>query len=148
MKKQISLVCMMLFLANTSILAWEADDVLGTWLSEEKDAKIEIFKTGKKYYGKLVWLDEPFEVDGTPKIDDENPDPDLRNRRLMGLQILNDFTFDKDDDEWENGTIYDPDSGNTYKAYIWFEDHKNTLNLRGYIGFSIIGRTSAWTRVK
>jgi uncharacterized protein (DUF2147 family) len=128
-------------------LSQNADDILGYWLSENKDAQIEIVKNGDKYFGKIIWLEEPYEEDGSEKRDDENPDEKLRDRKIMGLPLLNDFVFDKDDSEWDDGTIYDPESGSTYNAYMWFKDgDKDKLNLRGYIGLSIIGRTSVWTR--
>jgi len=127
----------------------EADRIIGVWLSENGKAKIKIYKQGNKYYGKIIWLKEPYDENGKPKVDKNNPDPEKRNRPIQGLVILKDFVYDSEDKEWEDGTIYDPESGNTYDAYMWFEDNNyNTLYLRGYIGFSLIGRTSKWTRVE
>ena len=59
----------------------------------------------------------------------------------MGLNILTDFVFD--DDEYKNGKVYDPKSGNTYKAYLKLVEPKK-LKLRGYVGISLFGRTSYW----
>lgn len=140
-----------LFLITTLIgqTSSEADRIIGIWLSEEGRAKIQIYKQGNKYYGKIIWLKEPYDENGKPKVDKNNPDPEKRNRPLIGLVILKGFVYDSEDKEWEDGTIYDPESGNTYDAYMWFEDNDyNTLYLRGYIGFSLIGRTSKWTRVE
>jgi uncharacterized protein (DUF2147 family) len=62
--------------------------------------------------------------------------------------LLKDFEFDGKD-EWEDGKIYDPKNGKTYSCYIEFKDEtKNLLKVRGYIGFSMIGRTTYWTRVE
>jgi len=127
-----------------------ADDILGVWLNEDKDAHVDIYKEGDKFYGKIVWLDEPIDEEtGKPKLDDENEDESLRSRPIMGLLLLRDFEFDGDD-EWEDGRIYDPKNGKDYKCYMEFpdEDDKNTLKVRGYIGFSMIGRTTYWTRVE
>ena len=136
--------------SSMMLKAQKTDAIVGVWLNEEGDAQIRVYKkTNDKYYGKIVWLEEPNNTDGSPKVDDENPDEKLRSRPTMGLEILKSFKFDEDDKKWENGTIYDPKSGNTYKAYMWFEDGDMTkLQLRGYIGFSLIGRTSEWTREK
>ncbi len=136
----------------TQVAAQEvkADDVLGVWLNEDKDAHIQIYKEGDKYFGKIIWLKEPIDPDtGKPKVDDKNDDPKLQNRPIMGLLLLKDFVFDGDD-EWEDGEIYDPKSGNTYSCYMEFEDedNKDLLKIRGYIGFSLLGRTTYWTRVK
>ena len=126
-----------------------ADKIIGYWLSKDGDGQIQIYKKNGKYFGKLVWMDEPNNPDGTPKLDIENPNEKLRSRKKLGMVILKNFKYDADDEEWEGGTIYDPESGRTYKSYMWFEDgNTSKLNLRGYIGFSLLGRTSEWTREK
>ena len=127
-----------------AVKAADGDVLLGEWLNQEKDAKIEIYKCGNKFCGKIVWLEEPNEEDGTPKIDDENPDESLQNRPIMGLILLKDFEY-KGDEMWEDGTIYDPKSGKTYSCYLSLES-PTKLKVRGYIGFSLIGKTNYWTR--
>ena len=146
MKKIFFFLAAVFFL--TFQVAAQADRILGFWLTEEEDAQIEIIKKSNgKYYGSVVWLDEPFEDNGTPKIDDENPDPKLQNRPILGLQILKDFIYDRKDEEWEDGTIYDPDSGNTYDCFMWFEDDPNILYIKGYLlGMRFIGRRSEWVK--
>lgn len=133
---------MLLFIAPNAF-SQQADDLLGVWFNQEKSAKIQIFKVGEKYDGKIIWLKEPMR-DGEPKLDRENEDEDLRSRPIIGLEILKDFEFD--DDEWEDGTIYDPKNGETYSCYITKEGDK--LNVRGYLGIALIGRTSIWTKAE
>ena len=123
------------------------DDILGVWLNQDKDAHIEITKKGNQYFGKIIWLKFPNEEDGTPKVDDENPEEKLRSQPIKGLVIVKELEWDEDDNEWDDGTIYDPKSGNTYSCYTTIKE-KDVLNLRGYVGFSLIGRTNVWTRVK
>ena len=138
-----------LLLAAIPALAQEpnADLILGKWLNEDKDAHVQVYNEGGKYFGKIVWLKEPNEeLTGKPKLDDENDDVSLQSRPVMGLVILKDFIFDGDD-EWEDGTIYDPKNGKTYSCYMEF-DEEGVLKIRGYIGFSWIGRSSYWTRVE
>ena len=144
MKKIIMLFTSVLFLAFQ--VAAQADQIVGFWLTEEKDAQVQIVKSDNgKYSGTIVWLDEPLEDDGTIKVDDENSDPALQKRTIMGLQLLNGFVYNSKDKEWEDGTIYDPDSGNTYDSYMWFEEDPNILHLKGYIlGMKFIGRSSEW----
>jgi len=128
----------------------KADDVVGIWLTQYKDSKVEIYKDGNKYFGKIVWLETPIDsITGKPKVDDKNEDPNLRNRPIMGMKLLENFVFDGDE-EWEDGTIYDPKKGKTYSCYMEFPDknNKDRLKIRGYIGFSLLGRTVYWTRVK
>lgn len=125
----------------------QGDKIIGTWLSEEEDGHVEIYKHGGKYHGKISWIKDPLdEVTRKPKTDKQNPDASRRNRPLMGLVILKDFAYDHRDKEWEDGTIYDPNSGNTYDCYMELISG-NKLKIRGYIGVSLIGRTSYWTRV-
>ncbi len=141
-----SLYISVLFLLFTKVLyAQKADDVVGQWYSEKNESLIEIYKTGNKFYGKIIWLKEPLR-DGKPKVDDKNPDEKLRNRPLIGLVILKDFVFDGKD-EWSDGQIYDPKSGKTYSCFMELEN-KDKLKIRGYIGISLIGRTTYWTRKK
>ncbi|MBP6977883.1 MAG: DUF2147 domain-containing protein [Bacteroidales bacterium] len=122
-----------------------ANDILGFWLNEEKDAKIEITIDNGKFFGKVVWLEEPNEDTGLPKVDDQNPEPSLQHRPIMGLEILKNFVFDED--EWNSGTIYDPDNGKTYKCTMK-KGSETVLNIRGYIGkeWMGLGRTTIWTR--
>jgi len=125
-----------------------ADAIMGKWLNEDKDAHIQIYKENGKYYGKIVWLNEPNEpATGLPKLDDENDDEALQSRPVMGLILLKDFIYDSDDNEWEDGTIYDPKNGSTYDCYMNFGDD-GALKIRGYVGISWIGRNTYWTRVE
>lgn len=122
----------------------KADDILGTWLNEEATGKIQLYKENGKYFGKVIWLKEPNDKKtGKPRTDVENPDPKLKSKPLIGLINMRNFTFD--DGEWSGGTIYDPKNGKTYKCYITFES-SNKLKVRGYIGVSLLGRNTYWTR--
>ncbi|WP_040664386.1 DUF2147 domain-containing protein [Nafulsella turpanensis] len=131
-------------LLSFSARAQSPDDITGLWWNAEKTAKIEVYKEKGKYFGKIVHLVEPNE-NGKPKVDKENPDAKLKNRKLDGLVILEDLEYDEDN-EYEDGKIYDPKSGKTYSANAELNGDK--LDLRGYIGISLIGRTSTWERVK
>lgn len=122
----------------------KADDLIGVWLTSGKEpAKIQIYRSGEKYYGKIVWLKNPFEG-GKSRVDARNPDKSKRTQPIVGLIILKGFEFDGGD-EWEDGNIYDPESGKTYNCYLSLKD-KNNLKVRGYIGISLLGRTEWWTR--
>jgi uncharacterized protein (DUF2147 family) len=122
----------------------KADDIIGTWLTGGKEpAKIQIYKSGEKFYGKIIWLKNPSE-NGKQRTDVNNPDKLKRSNSIIGLVMLTGFKFDGDE-EWKGGDIYDPESGKTYSCYMWLKD-KNTLKVRGYIGISLVGRTEIWTR--
>lgn len=119
--------------------------VNGLWYNEEKTAKIQVYKAvDGKYYGKIVWLKVP-EREGKPKTDMNNPNKVRKNDPILGLLILRGFKK-TDANEYEDGTIYDPKNGKTYSCKM---NHKgNELFLRGYIGFSLIGRTTTWTKAE
>lgn len=123
----------------------KADDIIGTWLNQEATGKIELYKEKDKYFGKVVWLKEPNDkVTGKPRTDIENPDEKLKSSPLVGMVNMKNFTFDGKE-EWSGGTIYDPKNGKTYKCYIQFEG-ANKLKVRGYVGVSILGRNTFWTK--
>ena len=114
------------------------------WYNEEKTAKIQIYKaTDGKFYGKIVWLRVPNAEDGKPKVDKNNPDKNRVNDPLLGLVLLKGFKKDGEKG-YEDGTIYDPKNGKTYSCKI--TNKGDLLDVRGYIGFSFIGRTTVWTK--
>jgi len=125
-------------------------NILGSWKTDGGDARLEFFKCGKKICGKIAWMKEPNYTDskdgpvGKKKVDRKNPNPTLRNRPILGLQIMKGFTA-KGGNRWGNGTCYDPGNGKSYKCKMRLAS-PNRLELRGYIGVSLIGRTSVLTR--
>ena len=147
----ISVVCIILICASAAH-ANARDSILGIWNNEEKDAQIEIFRCGGKYCGKIVWVNKPlYSADenraqaGLPRRDNKNPNPDLRSRFIICLQIMSDFEY-AGDYRWVGGKVYDPKSGQTYSGEITLVS-SNRLELRGYVIFSIFGKSSFWTRV-
>ncbi len=130
------------------LLNAQAEKIAGTWYNDDKTSAIQITRESDgKFDGIIVWLDEPNE-NGKPKIDDENPDPKLATRPIMGLKIVNNFRYSSKKKIWENATIYDPKNGKTYDCFAWFEGgDNNTLYLKGYIaGIKALGRKTEWTR--
>jgi uncharacterized protein (DUF2147 family) len=123
----------------------KADDVTGFWLTHgDRPAKIQIYRSGDLYFGKIVFLKEPME-NGKPVADKKNPDERLRGRPILGMELLNGFRFNKD--EWDGGHVYDPESGKTYSCFLSMKDAR-TLKVRGYVGISLLGRTELWTRTE
>ena len=141
------LVCFMsiVFVPTISAQVHKSDDIIGTWLNQEATGKIQIFKQNGKYFGKLVWLRTPLDsITGQPRTDKENPDVKMKSAPLIGLVNLKNFAFDGTQ-EWSNGTIYDPKNGKTYSCKISFEN-ANKLKIRGFIGLSLLGRNTLWTK--
>jgi uncharacterized protein (DUF2147 family) len=126
-------------------LAQDGDkSISGNWYNQEKDAVIEIKQVKNIFQGKVTWMSEPNNKDGSPKRDKLNPDESLRSQPRLGKVIMTGFTFEEDN-VWGGGEIYDPKSGKTYNGTITLTS-KNKLDLRGYVGLPIFGKTSSWTR--
>jgi uncharacterized protein (DUF2147 family) len=121
-------------------------NAIGRWATEDHSGHIEIARCGEKLCGTLVWLAEPTNAAGKPVTDRNNPNPELRDRPVLGLTIVSGMEPARRHNMWENGTIYDPQSGNTYRVRMTLADGR-TLQLRGYVGVPLLGRTSTWTRV-
>ncbi|MCG8688511.1 MAG: DUF2147 domain-containing protein [Desulfobacterales bacterium] len=132
--------------------AVEGDDIIGEWITQEKDCRVEIFKKNERYHGSIAALKYPNYLpgeeegpNGTPRLDSNNPDVSLRSRPMVGIELLSHFRFDNG--KWVDGHIYDPKNGKTYKCNISIsEDGK--LHVRGYIGLSLLGRTTIWESAK
>ena len=138
------LLVMSMTLGFNSIANAQADMIEGFWYNDIKDAKIQIYRgNDNKYYGKIVWLKEPME-NGKPKLDKKNPKEKFQSRPIVGLIILK--GFEKDDDIYDDGTIYDPLNGKTYDCTITPKNQK--LSIRGYIGISLFGRTTVWEKAQ
>lgn len=145
------LIGFLFLLFTLQVSAGENDAILGTWTTKNAKSQVQIYSCGAFVCGKIISLKEPVYpsddkkgMAGQTKIDRENPDPKLRKRPLIGLEILKNFKR-VEKGLWKKGTIYDPESGNTYKCKLTLQSPK-VLKVRGYIGFSFIGRTEIWTR--
>jgi uncharacterized protein (DUF2147 family) len=119
----------------------------GYWLTEKKDGVVEVVRCaggGDTLCGRLVWFRIRPDDPNPQALDLKNPDPARRGRSLCGLIFMHGFR-PSGPDEWEDGAIYDPDSGNTYHATMRLQAD-GSLRLRGYIGISLLGRSEVWTR--
>ena len=123
----------------------ESDKIVGVWEVGSGKARVKVTKYGDKFGGKIVWLKEPTYPDGTKKVDKNNPDETKRTVPLLGYNNLLGFSY-KGKSEYDGGTIYDPENGSVYNCNIFLKDD-NTLEVRGYIGVSLFGRTDTWKRV-
>lgn len=141
--------CTILLLCTVFVsFAQQADDIIGHWKNGEGTGIIQIYKTTSGHYaGKIVWLRDPIDPEtGKPKLDKRNPEASKRTQPTLGLVNMHGFRFDAEDKKWEHGKIYDPKNGKEYACKITAKD-KDHIDVRGYIGVSIIGRTDTWTRV-
>jgi uncharacterized protein (DUF2147 family) len=135
-----------LFLVALTTQAQNGKEITGVWWNAEKKAKIEVYQQGSTFSGKIIWLKVTTNADGsTPRVDENNPDAKEAKKPLMGKVVLKNLTWEGGN-EYEGGSIYDPKTGKTYSCEAKLEG--KTLYLRGYIGVSLIGKTSEWTRAE
>jgi uncharacterized protein (DUF2147 family) len=133
----------LLFVMFAGILSAQ---VTGKWKTiddETGQAKsiVEIYEKDGKIYGKIVEILNPAKKEAKcTKCKGADKD-----KPILGLVIIKGLT--KDDDEWTDGDILDPNKGKLYSCTISL-DGKDKLKVRGYLGVSLLGRTQVWQRVK
>ncbi|MFD1256413.1 DUF2147 domain-containing protein [Mucilaginibacter terrae] len=154
MFKKFTLSILLLILVCISIDASQitiqpSDRICGKWRSDKKNCIVQVFKDGEAYKAKLLWFDDSDEP-GKPmetRTDIKNPDVNLRSRKLIGMNVLEDLTYKPKTNSWENGMIYDAQSGKKWNssASLTLE---GTLKVTGYWHFKFIGRTMGFHRVQ
>ncbi|RKZ19961.1 DUF2147 domain-containing protein [bacterium] len=136
-----------------------ADAIFGIWETEhdEPDVRwshIEVYEEGGKVHGRIVWLSHPVYDEGDPDgpagqpvVDTENKDEALRSRPILGMELMRGFEHNGKN-KWEDGHIYDPESGKDYRCKATLKD-TDTLEVFGYVkvGFVKLGRDSIWKRL-
>jgi len=146
MKFKIILAFLLSVSALFPALAQKGDAVLGLWESEHGNARIQIFKSNGNYNGKIVWLKNELDESGKNKTDKNNPSESLKTQPIIGLEALGDFTYNEEG-VWGGGTVYDPRSGKKYSCKLSLSGNSE-LEIRAFMGISLIGKTQIWSRVK
>jgi uncharacterized protein (DUF2147 family) len=119
-------------------------DVVGIWESEEKNLQIEMFEDNGQFAGRMIYFKCSSEQVMRTCTDTENPDKTLTARKLLGLKLVTRLEY-KGMDVWDDGKIYDPNSGRTFEARIQLTG-PNTAIVRGYWKFRWIGRSMVFYR--
>ena len=136
--------CVLLLFVFFSINV-NSQSILGKWktiddATGEAKSIVEVFSKSGKIYAKVVDILDPATKNNLCK---QCPGDD-KNKPILGLNIIKGLS--KDGAEYNSGEILDPKNGNLYKCALSLES-KDKLKVRGYIGFSLIGRTQYWYRV-
>ena len=142
-----NIILTLLFLV-ISIFAFSQNntDLLGEWYSSKEDIVITIFEVNETIAAKITWMKSPNNEEGIPNTDFLNPDESLRDRSRIGALMMYDLTYIAGN-IWDNGSLYIAEKGKIYSGMMKLKN-QNTLNIRGYIGFSFFERySSTWTRV-
>jgi uncharacterized protein (DUF2147 family) len=116
------------------VITDDAEKIVGIWFTDDKTSKIQIYKNESKYFGKIIWMAK------------NESKEELKVKPQVGYQIFRKFTFEGKN-VWSGGQVSDPRSGMTVSGKLTLKD-KNTLNVRGYLGAPMFGKTVILSRVE
>jgi uncharacterized protein (DUF2147 family) len=136
----------LLALAAGLTAAAQASPIDGLWLVAEKNAHVRIGEYHGAVCGRIVWVKDSLDTAGKLRRDRKNPDPSRRDHVMRDLVIVSDLSPTSADSAHWKAKVYDPRNGHTYSANLTLES-PDQLNLRGYVGFSLFGRTARWRRL-
>lgn len=139
----VGFVCASL-LSMWAVAASASDGIMGTWLTEDRDSKIEFVQCGDSLCGNVVWLLEPNDENGQPYRDVRNPNAALRGRTILGLTIFPGLKPAQEANRWR-GEVYNPEDGDTYKTVLSLLPN-GTLEVKGCVLGGLICDSSYWTR--
>lgn len=123
----------------------QTNDITGFWITETGEGIVEVYSKDGKYYGRLVSLKKPNDENGNPVLDTKNKNKSLQNRKLIGVLILDSFQYNKEESNWDNGKVYDPNMGHEANGILTLIDSR-TLKVKGYVGFKWISKSETWKR--
>lgn len=139
MRLLLVLLCQLVWLSSAT--AQTKQDFNGFWWTDDRSGIIELIVSEQGIEGITRWGDKP-------DTDRHNPEPELRSRSVKDITFLWGFSYDAKNNRWFDGQVYDPKNGKTYSAKLEIDGSGNTLEMRGYIGISLFGRTATFTRVQ
>lgn len=125
------------------------DDILGRWISTKKNVIIEVYKASNQFKAKVIWFDDSDDPNKPmrTRLDINNPDKELRNKRILGMDVLERLHYNPDKKRWENGLIYDPQSGKHWSSLVYF-NHQNQMIVKGYWKFEFLCQTLTFNKFK
>lgn len=147
-KQFLFLLCAASIWITTAFADPGADAILGQWMSTRRNVKVQVYKEGIEFKGRVTWFkdsDDPGKPMAT-RTDENNPDPKLRQRKVLGMQVLSRLRYNASSGRWEHGKIYDPKTGRLWSSVAYL-DEGGVLNVKGYWQFEFIGRTMRFRRV-
>lgn len=126
----------------------EADRILGKWMTEQKNLIVEVYKEGIEYKARILWFNDsddrsrPMDI----RTDLRNQNPELRSRKLIGLDVLKLLTYHRESNTWENGVIYDALSGKEWSSYAYLTEN-GTLRVKGFWHFKFLSKSLDFTKI-
>lgn len=143
------IIILFLFFSIAAVNAQNPDAILGRWITTPaKNLIVNVYKDRNEYRAKIDWFNDrddktkPMNV----RLDEKNPDANLRRRKILGLEVLQNLTYNSNKNRWESGKIYDAKSGRTWSSSAWIAKD-STLEVRGFWHFEFIGQSMKFKRV-
>lgn len=123
------------------------DAILGKWITRQRNLEVEVYKQGDSFRAKIIW----FKIEDTTRpmntrTDEKNPDPKLRSRKWLGMEVLRNLKYNAEDNEWQDGIIYDAKHGREWDSVAWINDD-GFLKVKGYWVFKWISETLTFEKV-
>ena len=147
-KRIVFLAFILCFLSGMVHADSGADAILGHWISTRNNVKVQVYKEGSEFKARVTWFKDtddkskPMET----RKDENNPDPKLRQRKVLGMQVLSQLRYNTKSKRWENGKIYDAKTGRTWSSVAYLSDD-GLLNVKGYWQFEFIGKTMRFRKI-
>ncbi len=133
----------------TNITVTNSEKIVGKWMaSDDNNLEVEVYKIGNEYRAKIIWFDDSDDKNRpmAERCDIKNPDKFLRTRKIIGTEVMHGLVYNTDDDEWQDGRIYDCSSGKDWNAKAWI-NIEGILKVRGYWHISLFGQTMNFKKV-
>ncbi|TFF35373.1 DUF2147 domain-containing protein [Mucilaginibacter psychrotolerans] len=131
--------------APASVAAEE--QICGKWQNQEKNLIVQVFKEDSQFKAKIVWFNNGAGDKAMESwTDKHNPDPALRNRKLLGMNVLEKLVYKPETNSWEDGMIYDAQAGKHWNSSAYI-NNEGALKVKGYWHFKFIGRTMTFNRI-
>lgn len=142
-------ICFMFIMPTQAICFQAENDILGKWISTEENVIIEVYKISNQFKAKVLWFNDTDDLNRPMKkrLDVHNPNKSLRNRLILGMDVLDGLSYNTEKNRWEKGRIYDPSSGRHWSSVVYFNED-NQMEVKGYWKFEFLCQTLAFGRYK
>lgn len=148
MNKLFLLPLLVFTISKTSFRLQTSDDIIGRWMSSEKNLEVSVFKVDNEYKARVIWFDDSDDKLNpmNTRTDKMNSNKTLRSRKIIGLEVMHGLIYNADNNEWQHGWIYDSSSGKTWNAKACMTKG-GQLKVRGYWHFEFLGKNMIFNKV-
>lgn len=143
--KNIIAVLFFLLISFTSIAQNSPNSILGKWITLAGNCIVEVYRENDEFKAKVLWFNDKGKKPMTDWTDEKNPEPALRNRKLLGMEVLHGLHYNSDENKWVDGVIYDATSGKKWDSEVWLTEDK-LLKVKGYWVFKFLCETKTFKR--